>query len=250
MITVRMLRPITAHSDLGVKMFKILLMTFGDRLIIKVIKADDSLNGQRYNIGKVTILFGNASTDVCNTSQTIKVYIRTTPTQRRNDIDTLGFVTLNNKSHAKTIANTVYDALNALIKTKPNLKGSYVEIASDIFDNINFTPNSCLKINGLKIDTYLFIQIADMKDSDVHKTLRTPNGFCLSSVARPEISVYDMTLYVRGHRKEFDNHVCCEIFGDISFMRKYIDNLKLAVKQWNNDNNDNNVTIYDFLLSP
>lgn len=244
-----MLQPIT-HSDLGVKMFKILLVTFGDKLIIKGIKVDDSLSGQRYNIGNVSISFGVALTDICITSQTIKVYIRTTPTQRRSDIDTLAFVTLSNKSHAKTIANTVYDALNALIKAKPNLKGSYVEIVSDIFDNINFTPNSCLKINGLKIDTYLFIQIADMKDSDVHKTLRTPNGFCLSSVATPEISAYDMTLYVRGRRKEFDNHVCCENFGDISLLRKYIANLKLAVKQWNNDNNDNNVTIYDFLFSP
>lgn len=231
-------------------MFKILLVTFGDKLIIKVIKADDSLSGQRYNIGKVTVSFGNAPTDICTTLQTIKVYIRTTPTQRRDDIYTLGFVALNNKNHAKTIANTIYDALNALIKTEPNLKEGYAEIISDIFDNINFTPNSYLKINGLKIDSYLFIQIADMKDSDVHKTLRTPNGFCLSSVATPEISAYDMTLYVRGRRKEFDNHVCCENFSDISLLRKYIANLKLAVKQWNNDNNDNNVTIYDFLFSP
>lgn len=230
-------------------MFKILLITFNDKLIIKVIKADGSLSGQHYNIGNVTVSFGDAPTDICTDSQTIKVYIYAAPTQHRNNISTLSFVTLNNKSRAKTIANTIYDALNALIKTKPNLKGSCVEAVFDIFDNSDFTPNSCLKINGLKIDNYLFIQIADMKDSDVHKTLRTPNGFCLSSVSSPEISAYDMTLYVRGYRKEFNNLVCYENFDDMSLMLKYIDGLKLAVKQWNNDNNDN-VTIYDFLLSP
>lgn len=231
-------------------MFKILLITFNDKLIIKVIKADVSLSGQRYNIGNVTVSFGDAPTDICTDSQTIKVYIYTAPTQHRNNIGILSFVTPNNKSHAKTIANTIYDALNALIKTKPKLKGSCVEVIFDIFDNSDFTPNSCLKINGLKIDNYLFIQIADMKDSDIHKTLRTPNGFCLSSVASPEISAYDMTLYVRGRRNEFDNLVCYENFDDMSLMLKYIDSLKLAVKQWNNDNNDDNVIIYDFLLSP
>lgn len=231
-------------------MFKILLITFNDKLIIKVIKADDSLSGQRYSIGNVKVSFGNVPTDICTDSQAIKVYIQTTPAQLRNNIGTLGFVTLNNKSHAKTIANTIYDALNVLIKTKPKLKGSCVEVIFDIFDNSDFTPNSCLKINGLKIDNYLFIQIADMKDSDIHKTLRTPNGFCLSSVTSPEISAYDMTLYVRGRRNEFDNLVCYENFDDMSLMLKYIDSLKLAVKQWNNDNNDDNVTIYDFLLSP
>ena len=230
-------------------MFKILLITFNDKLIIKVIKADGSLSGQRYNIGNVKVSFGDTPTDICTDSQTIKVYIYAAPTQRGNNISNLGFVTLNNKSHAKTIANTIYDALNALIKTKPKLKGSCVEAVFDIFDNSYFTPNSFLKINGLKIDNYLFIQIADMKDSDIHKTLRTPNGFCLSSVASPEISAYDMTLYVRGYRKEFNNLVCYENFDDMSLMLKYIDGLKLAVKQWNNDNNDN-VTIYDFLLSP
>ena len=231
-------------------MFKILLITFNDKLIIKVIKADGSLSGQRYNIGNVTVSFGDAPTDICTDSQTIKVYIYAVPTQHRNNIGNLGFVTLNNKSHAKTIANTIYDALNALIKTKPKLKGSCVEVIFDIFDNSDFTPNSCLKINGLKIDNYLFIQIADMKDSDIHKTLRTPNGFWLSSVASPEISAYNMALYVRGYRKDLDSHVCCENFGNISLIRKYIDGLKLAVKRWNNDDNDDNVTIYDFLLSP
>ena len=231
-------------------MFKILLITFGDKLIIKVIKADKILSGQYYDIENTTISFGNAPTNIYIDSRTIRIYIGVTPSLRSNNTDTLAFITLSDKNRAETIAHKVYNILKTLIETKPRLKGSCVEVAFNIFDNSGFTPNSCLKINGLKIDSYLFIQIADMKDSDIHKTLRTPNGFYLSSVTSPEISAYNMALYVRGYRKDLDNHVCCENFGDSSLTRKYIDGLKLAVKQWNNDDNDDNVTIYDFLLSP
>lgn len=231
-------------------MFKILLITFGNKLIIKVVKADYNLNGKHYDVGNVHISFGDVATDICTIPQTIKVCIRITPDFYGNDIDTLSFVTLNSEEKVKNVANTIYETLNTLIKTKPYLKGSYVEIVSDIFDNSNLIPNSCLKINALKIDNNLFIQIADMKDSDIHKKIRTPNGFCLHSVSSPEICPDEMLLYVRGDDKQYNNHVCCGNFAYISLMEKYIDSLKLAVKQWNNDDNDNNVILYDFLLSP
>lgn len=231
-------------------MFKILLITFGDKLIIKVVKADPSLSGKHYNVENVTISFGNTATNICTTSQSTVVYIRITPTLFENVVDTLDFITLNSEERAKNVANTIYETLNTLIKTKPYLKGSYVEIVSNIFDNSNLIPNSCLKINALKIDNSLFIQIADMKNSDIYKEIQTPNGFRLHSVSSPEICPNEMLLYVRGNDKQYNDHVCCGNFAYISLMEKYIDSLKLAVKQWNNDDNDNNVILYDFLFSP
>ena len=219
-------------------MLKIALMVWNNNVICKILDMDEKLRGKCnfQSENKISILSVS-----CPAITSSALFIRGSD---RSKDDNISICVCENKTMAFKHANAISESVKEFNKIYGYKKECVINIQNP-FEETKPT-NEKLKINILKWQNSLLVQVVDIGEVDRGRKSITFDNFTLKSVSRTEAH-NSRTLFVRGTEKSRDNEISMINFNDFINTQKYINNVIKATKLWNCSSEDY-VQVVDFFL--